>query len=155
MTEETKTDEWGKWLKSPKGSWMLIEMSQKYIDEQLTPRHERGLARKASQEHQVKVSERMIQLGESRAHDPTKIAEEDAVFAEVTGTIGTEELEQIVEKLGWLADKTFAQVDNYIINNVGNLTEAKAFLRILAKIMLANLKLTMMLLNRELPPETP
>lgn len=153
MPKEIKIDEWGKWKKTPKGSWIHIESSQKYIDEIQIPLQKRDAERRIVEEHKIKVSKRMTQLGESRAHDPDKIAAEDAIFAEVTETIGIDELEKIVEKLGWLADKTFAQVDNYIINNVSNFSEAKAFLRVLAKIMLAHIKLTMILVNRELPPK--
>jgi hypothetical protein len=43
-------------------------------------------------------------------------------------------------KLGVLADKTYAQVENYVQNNVTNLAEAKDFLKLHARITLAIIK---------------
>jgi hypothetical protein len=129
--------------------YQIIEPSDKYKQKWLTTTD--AEQRQKQRKYREKVLERINQLGESRAKNPSQIDNEDAIFSNITTLIDTQELDQIVSKLQWLAGKTFAQVDNYIDNNVTNLAKAKIFLKILAKITLANLKLIRILVDRELP----
>lgn len=151
------TDKWGTWEEITEKNKLVwrrhIHPSQKYIDEVLKPAQEEDEQNREKQNYLQKRGQRIQLLGEARAKDPDRIAAEDIILSEISGTITTAELDQIVSKLGWIADKTFAEVDNYIATNITSLAAAKDFLRIHTKITLAIVKLLKMLLQRELPPE--
>lgn len=140
-------------FKGGRSSVSLLEPSQWYIDNIITPtqpekeKHREIIAKGKA------ISLRVRQLGYSRSADPVKIATEDVVFKDTTDAMTTDELEQVVSKLQWLGGKTFQQIDNYIDNNVTNMQSAKAFLKIITKVILATLKLVLILVRRELPPE--
>lgn len=131
----------------------LLEPSQSYRDGQL--KKDGDEAEKARKILNVanKIGQKVNQLGQARTFDPTRIATEDAVFKDSTDAMTTGELGEVVPKLQWLGAKTFQQVDTYIDDNVTDLQSAKAFLKILAKVVLATLKLVLILTRRELPPE--
>lgn len=139
----------------PKESIHLLVPSQWYLDNVLEPTRADTEVFHQILEKGKKVGERLTQLGEARSDDPTRIATEDAVFDAITSVVETGELGQVALKLEWIGDKTFQQVDDYIDSNVTNLSEAKAFLKVLAKVVLANLKLMRIMAVRELPPVEP
>jgi len=80
-----------------------------------------------------------------------RIKEETAqdIFEDLLSVINYEELEQIAPKLSWIGQKTFQQVENYVENNTNNLSEARELLKVLAKIILANVKMIRLFADRE------
>jgi len=130
----------------------LRNPTQRYIENEIEPARpyleEFHRILKEGEEQGLKLN----QLARARTTDPTRIATEDAIFKDTTDAMTTDELNQVVSKLEWLGGKTFQQVDTYIDNNVIDLQSARAFLKILAKVVLAILKLVLILARRELPP---
>jgi len=146
---ETKTDEWGEWQKTPKGSWILIEPSQKYIDEIQIPLRQRSVVRRGLEHHQIKVSEALNRLGEGRSRDDPQVVIEDSILENAIGEISEYETDQVVAMITKISHMSFQQLDDYIDLNVTNLATAKEFLKDLGKVTLAVVKLLRIFMRRE------